>query len=289
MIILHADDYGISANASKDILSLIEKEKIYSFSIIPNMSCFSECMKMLTPVLETRGKSLSIALHINLFEGHCCAEPSQIPLLVDSNGFFQPDWKWFFYHSYLPGRRELRKQLSIEIHAQIKRFLAVMPADYVLNLDSHQHSHMIPVVWDAIGDVVTRNNYRVNYVRISREPLTPYLRCPYLLQTFPRVNFIKNIIIQFCSIHAKWNPIVSFKGKYYLWGLVMGGAMDYMRLRKLLPYFEKYGQEPNTLEVLFHPGLMLQSELTEEYNKIEFVNDEISARRETEYRTLMRI
>lgn len=289
MIIYHADDYGISVNASKDILSLVEKGALNSFSIMPNMSCFKECMELLTPVLDAHRNSLTIALHINLFEGHCCADPKDIPLLVNPDGMFQPEWTWFFWHSYLWGRNKLRKQLAIEIAAQIKQFLIAMPMDYVLCLDSHQHSHMIPVVWDALKDVVTQNKYHVQYVRISREPLVPYLRCPYLYRTYSNINIIKNLVIQFCSIHTRLHPIIKQQGKYRMWGLIMGGTMDFMRIQKLMPLFKKYGKDPDTLELLFHPGLLLQTEVTEEYNKREFVNAETSPCRETEHRSLLRL
>ncbi len=289
MIIYHADDYGISVNASKDILALVEKGALKSFSIIPNMSCFTECMNLLTPILESHGDSLTIALHINLLEGHCCANPKDIPLLVNQAGMFQCKWNWLLRHSFGGNRRRLRKQLAIEINEQIKRFLATMPEDYILCLDSHEHTHMVPVVWDALKDVILQNKYQVQYVRISREPLMPYLRCPYLYRTYLRKNINKNLRMRFCNMHVKLHPIVKRKGHYYVWGLIMGDAMDFMRIQKLMPLFKKYGQEPNTLELLFRPGLLLESELTEENNQKASINYETSPRRETEHRSLLRL
>ena len=35
MIIYHADDYGISINASKEILSLVQQGKLSGISVIP--------------------------------------------------------------------------------------------------------------------------------------------------------------------------------------------------------------------------------------------------------------
>ena len=87
MIIYHADDYGISINASKEILSLVQQGKLSGISVIPNMSCFADCIDLLLPVMKER-PALTAALHLNFFEGHCCAAPSQIPLLVDENGYF---------------------------------------------------------------------------------------------------------------------------------------------------------------------------------------------------------
>lgn len=289
MIIYHADDYGLSINASKNILTLIEKGALTSFSIIPNMRCFTECMDLIAPILKSKGNSLTVALHINLFEGHCCADSKNVPLLVNPDGMFHREWWWLFRHSYLAGRKALRKQLAVEIAAQIQKFLTVMPADYTLCLDSHQHSHMIPVVWDALKDVIHQNQYPLQYVRISREPLMPYLRCPYLYRTYLRTNIRSSLIVRFCNIHVRFHPILKHDGKYYVWGLLMGDAMDFMRIQKLMPLFQKYGQTPNTLELLFRPGLLLSSEVTEEYHNRKLFNEETSPCRETDQRSLLRL
>ena len=78
MIIYHADDYGISINASKEILSLVQQGKLSGISVIPNMSCFADCIDLLLPVMKER-PALTVALHLNFFEGHCCADPAKIP------------------------------------------------------------------------------------------------------------------------------------------------------------------------------------------------------------------
>ena len=196
---------------------------------------------------------------------------------------------YFFKSSYTSVRNELRKQLSTEIQAQIQKLYHAMPSDYVLCLDSHQHSHMIPVVWDALCDVVLWNHYPVQYIRISREPLAPYLSTPALYHTYPPVNLIKNVIIQFCTWYTKRHPIIPMKGNYYLWGLIMGGSMDAERINRLMDKFQKYGQDPNTLELLFHPGIILPEELSPEYNNPDFKAAETSPRRRAEYESLMKL
>ena len=52
MIIYHADDYGISINASKEILALVQQGKLSGISVIPNMSCFADCIDLLLPVMK---------------------------------------------------------------------------------------------------------------------------------------------------------------------------------------------------------------------------------------------
>lgn len=132
-----------------------------------------------------------------------------------------------------------------------------MPEDYILCIDSHQHSHMIPVVWDALRDIILCHHYRIEYIRNSRESLYPYLLTLSLYTSYPPANLIKNVIMQFCALHIRKNPILSTTGQYYLWGLIMGGSMDWKRISILMPKFWKYGENDNTLELLFHPGSVL--------------------------------
>lgn len=288
MINYHADDYGVSVNASRDILSLVCQDKLTGISVIPNMSCFEECMKLLLSVMEHK-PNLSVALHLNFFEGHCCAEPERIPLLVDKNGYFMCSWVQLFKDSFSTKRNCVRKQLSIEIHAQIEKWIAVMREEYILCIDSHQHSHMIPVVWDALRDTILCHHYRIEYIRNSREPLYPYLLIPSLYASYPPANLIKNVIMQFCALHIRKSPILSTTDQYYLWGLIMGGSMDWKRISILMPKFRKYGENDNTLELLFHPGSVLQEELSAEYNNPDFVKAETSPKRRAEYESLMKL
>ena len=43
---IHADDFGESIHASKDILECLKKGKLDSISVLANMSCFEKCADM---------------------------------------------------------------------------------------------------------------------------------------------------------------------------------------------------------------------------------------------------
>ena len=60
---IHADDFALSINSSKDIINCINKNKINSISIIPNMNCFSKCMKL----LNNTKTSIEMSIHLNFF------------------------------------------------------------------------------------------------------------------------------------------------------------------------------------------------------------------------------
>ena len=81
-IFFHADDYGITPLQSQSILECRQKGCLNSLSILPNVP------ELPARAAELRAEKpgLRIAVHLNLVEGHCCAPPAAIPLLVDERG-----------------------------------------------------------------------------------------------------------------------------------------------------------------------------------------------------------
>lgn len=287
MLIFHADDYGLSYNVSNDILNLVQKGFLDSISIIPNMSCFELCMEMLHNSTSEHVQHLPLSIHLNLMEGHCCASPSEIPLLIDDNGCFKLSWSLLFMVSYHPFlRRQYRQQLSAELDAQIKRFLKQMPTNYRLRIDSHQHTHLVPVVWDALYDVIKKNNYDCEFIRIPSEPILPYLKAPSLYKSYGLLGFLKNLALHFCALHTHHRSIIPMDNRFALWGLIMGCHMDQKRVLKLFPYFKKYVKASDTLCLLFHPGSLLNDELSPEYNNPDFRMVETSPDRQMEYKSV---
>lgn len=62
------------------------------------------------------------------------------------------------------------------------------------------------------------------------------------------------------------------------------------RLKKILPKFIKKAEtQERNIELLFHPGTMLRSELTSEFKKEGFNEFHLSENRKTEYNTLKEI
>lgn len=287
MLNFHADDYGLSCNVSKDILSLVQRGFLDSISIIPNMSCFDQCMEMLHNSTNEHVRQITLCVHLNLMEGHCCAAPSKVPLLIDNNGYFKLSWSFLFMISYHPLlRKKYQSQLSVELDAQIKHFLKQMPSGYRLRIDSHQHTHLIPVVWDALYDVLAQNHYNCEFIRIPVEPIAPYVKIPSLYGSYGLLAFPKNLALHFCTIHVHNRPIIHPQSHFTLWGIIMGGHMDSKRVLKLFPYFQKYSQDPDMLCLLFHPGTLLSDELSPEYNNPNFRIAETSPNRQMEYQSV---
>lgn len=278
---MHADDYAISIHASQDILDLIDLHKLDSISIIPNMPSFDTCMKMLTPYVTSENPLSHISVHLNFMEGHCCSDMPSVPALVDERGYFKVSWGGLLLASYNPFKREtIKNQLKIEMAAQIDKILVNMPDTYNLEIDSHQHTHMIPVVWDALKEVIYEKSYSVQFLRLSKEPLSPFLKAPVATSSYGLANIIKNILLNWYGISIQKQLQRKNIPYSLLWGLLMSGHMDADRIKEIDQYMQTYlAKEHQTIEMLFHPGVVLSEEITEANVKPGFVEFHLSKNR----------
>ena len=121
---------------------------------------------------------------------------------------------------------------------------------------------------EVLISVIDENDYDVEYIRCSREPLFVFLSAPDLYTRYRPVNAVKNIILAMYA--GKIDRYCKEKGlnKMYLWGLLMSGRMDYPRIDRLKGAMEKKAQAAGRdLEILFHPGRALPGEINEEINR----------------------
>lgn len=287
MITVHADDYAVSLHTSQDIVKLIRAGKLDSTSVIPNMSCFEESTDLLKQAMEQSERQVHLAIHINLMEGHCIADKSEVSELVDEEGYFYRSWSELLLASYSRKRDQIQKQLETEIYAQIMRVMATFPGGMAFRMDSHQHTHMIPVVWDALARVLRENRIPFDRIRIPAEPIRPFMRERKLLLTYKPVNWIKNMVLQMLAVRAGRHSADLYSDKVLFWGLLMTSHMDEERVTRLYPHFKQYADKKHKdIEMVFHPGTMLASENGREYTKQSFLKDHMSANRELEFQSI---
>lgn len=270
---IHADDYALTVNTSKEMLECMRAGKLDSISLVPNTGCFDECMDMLYSAIPSMPFLPCMSVHLNLVEGLSLTDSGFGPYLGFSWG------KLLLYSYILPQGSNIRTGIKEEIAAQIKkcmqavnRCLDIAAANNVrcsqksLRIDSHQHTHHIPIVWKAITGVISENKYDVEYIRCSREPLLVFLSAPELYRTYRPINAVKNMILAMYS--GKIDKYCHGKGihKMYLWGLLMSGKMDCQRVDRLKEAMKKRAaSDERDLEILFHPGRALPDEMNEEF------------------------
>ena len=287
----HADDYAASLSASQDIRSLGEKGCIDSISMIPNMGAFETS----APLLKAFPQTIRRSIHLNFMEGKSCLPAAQIPDLVDEKGFFKVSWGSLLLANFNPVKRKsIKEQLTVEIVAQVEKCIAAGLVDPVaLRLDSHQHTHMIPVVQDALFeavDVLEKQGRKVVFIRNTEDPISLYFHSRKTLRGFSAANMLKCIILNFFSFRLKRKLKERGLPIGYLCGVFYSGHMDEERLNVALPAFEKLATGKNRrVEVLFHPGSIRKEEISEEFTKPGFVQFHLSNNRHVEFDALCRL
>lgn len=286
----HGDDYAISINNSTRMLELAESGKLNSMSILPNMGGYRECIDLLNSRWDTMAHKPLLSIHLNLIDGFSLSGCTN-PMLCNDRGIIDCSWGKLFIHSYLPGkaRKLLKEDIRSELRAQIDRVYKDLPAGMPLRLDSHVHTHMIPLVFDAMTDALKDLGLldRVEFIRVADEPLLPFLTTPGVTFTFPPVNLLKNRILHLLAhrVNRKLKSIGIRSSM--LWGLCMSGRMDKRRIDRIADKMIRYSHKWNkNLEIYCHPGIVLDTEMSEEYGRCD-VRPFVSANRDIEYEAVM--
>lgn len=302
---IHADDYGLTFHTSQEILECMKKGKLDSISILTNMSCSGKCMDMLVEAVPELPFLPGMSIHLDFVEGKCLAGRTEAPLLVrEGSDCIGLSWGKLFLYSFLPGKRKaVKKQLKKEIRAQLeagqKEIARCVEAagkyqipcrQKGIRIDSHQHAHMIPLVWKALTEVIEEERYQVEYIRNSKEALGVFLSEPSLWKTYRPVNFIKNRLLYLFSFQADRYAKAHSMRQMYLWGLIMSGHMDYDRIVRLYPKMARKAlKERRVLEFCMHPGRMLDNEVTKEVDDQAAADFYLSGNRTVEKDAVMRL
>lgn len=302
---IHADDFALTLNASKEMINCMKAGGLDSISLLPNMEVRDDCMGLLYQAIPTFPFLPRISVHLNFVEGKCLANAKEVWLLADrESSLIKCSWGRLFFYSYsFWKRKEFKKQLKKEIKAQIEAVQeAVRKCEEIaeqnqiphsqksLRIDSHQHPHMIPVIWEALVDVISEEGYEVEYIRNAKEVLQPFLSEVSLWKTYRPVNFVKNILLWLYSHKVDRYAEKHGMKKMHLWGLVMSGHMDYDRIVRMYPKMTARAKKENrTLEILFHPGISLSSEVTAELNQRDAKAFYLSKNRKVEQEAVLKL
>ena len=256
-VIVHADDFGIAKEQSQRILACARgagqnalSHSLNSLSVLVTSPKLRECAEMLKPL----DGAVSVGLHVNLVEGHCAADPASIPLLVDGGGVFKRGFGGLLLVSIVHPRLS-REQLATEIGAQIELFLGEFPQlKNRLRIDSHQHFHMIPAVFDALVRAVEASGCTVEYIRIPAEPLAPYLRSRAVHLVKP-VNWVKHGVLNVLWRFSKNKVPGIMEHSAVFCGIGFSGHMTKENVGRVAGAFREYAAAKGMpVEFLFHPG-----------------------------------
>ena len=151
---MNADDFGLIELVSEGIIDAFNNAQVSSTTLMVNTLGTEHAVD-----LAGRHPALGVGLHFNLTEGQPL---TSAPSLVDTSGTFHPRAR--LLRRLLQGKVDSR-HIRIEFEAQLERIgeLGINPT----HVDSHEHIHMTPGVFNAISSVVCD---RVSRLRLVNPP-----------------------------------------------------------------------------------------------------------------------
>ena len=255
MIEYHADDYGLFPEQSRHIAECYHKGALNGISIMPNSPYLKECMEEISDIKE----KLFVTVHLNFVEGKPIIG-NRADMLTNDKGNFDCGFIKLLAVSYIPFlRRAYYRQIRREIEAQLRACEGYMNGGK-FRIDGHVHYHMIPVIFDALMDIIRSNDFKVSYIRFPYEEIPVYARNLFKLKGLKAVNFVKVMILNTLVARnkAKYRKALKKLGledKLFM-GVMLSGHMFYDNVRMCLKsagdILEKRGKDE--MEILFHPG-----------------------------------
>ncbi|MGE0492931.1 MAG: ChbG/HpnK family deacetylase [Vulcanimicrobiota bacterium] len=228
----HADDLGASPAITRAVLDCYTAGAISSCSVLINRQPFEQLVEALQP-----HPGLGLRLHLNLSEGYALTEA---PRLCRPDGSFRHSFQSLALdYLFSPQRAELRRQLQAELEAQCHRYgqlLAALGRSAEVGLDSHEHFHFLPFVFEAVSQLA--GQFAVVSLRLP--PRTVFLS--HFTPASP-VPLLKALVLTGLGrwLHSRW--------PYQAPRLLVTGTVDPFRLD-----IDQAG------EVIFHPGQLAPDE-----------------------------
>lgn len=261
----HADDFGVTKDQSARILDCYKNGVLNSISVLPNSGAVGESLALLDDV-DPDGSQIRRVLHINFVEGCPLAGADKVPDLVDSTGYFDKSFITFFKWNILKrgvARKRLEVQIKLEIAAQLRAVTA--ENDYrITAVDSHQHYHMIPLVFDSLMEVLSAKEFahiRIRQVRIPVDPAAPVMHNAGMRRKVPKINWVKWCILKLYArrnkkiLRKRGIEVPVFFGIFYTCEMTKGVVTALLGSYKA--YAARKGKE---LELMFHPGNLMSED-----------------------------
>ncbi|MDO4188079.1 MAG: ChbG/HpnK family deacetylase [Lachnospiraceae bacterium] len=282
-VIMHADDYGYNLEVSRDILDCAKNGTLHGISIMPNSPYFDECMKE----LSESGLDLIKTIHFSISEGPCLSKKEDVKLLVNDDGMFCLSFFKLLLMSIGANKKELERELYAELKAQYEKALPYLDE---INMDSHVHYHMIPLVLRTVIRVVEDSGKQIGYLRVPAEPIKPFINHKEFISSYSLINFIKNIVLNVLALRSKKLLKKYRNNTAVFFGILMSGHMDIKRVSAMVKDFEGIAEKRGLdLEVLAHPGKAVSLETVLDPGNEEYAKAPLSSDRHIEKEMFMEI
>ena len=231
-LIVNADDLGLTPGVNRGILRAFREGIVTSASLLVTGSGFEEGV-----ALARQNPELDVGLHLALVEERAVLGPDVLPTLVDETGRFPRTSAEFIRRAILGGINWL--EVEREIAAQIALFQET--GLRLSHLDSHQHLHMFPPVFQ----IVRRLARWLENVWI-RNPVGPWRKSP----DTPMGRWVQRLGLNLTCLSVRgWHGRCQPQMPDGLYGFEVSGCLTRSALVQILRRI------PHGLyELICHPG-----------------------------------
>lgn len=269
-VVVSADDFALTYGTSVKICEASESGCVNSVSVVANGYDFDSSLKL----LERFSESVDVAVHLNLCEGLPVAPASKVGPLLDERGYlhfsFPGLWKACISGSATK-RKALRTAIKAELDAQISKVRDSLPHIKKVNINSHQHFHLMPPVFDELIELNEKHSF--HRIRIICEPLfVARDRLIAVRNIFPQ-NLVKHLLLNFLSKgHASRLRSQGIQYPDIFFGVLYTGFMTEKMVLKALSLLKGKMTNGHFVELLLHPG-RATSEERELWGDRQFLGD----------------
>ena len=257
----HADDYGQTLEASERILDCYRMGVLNGVSLMPGSRCLGESVSLLRQV-ETQDRKIALTIHLNFREGMPLSG-NKAKHLIRGDGAFHGSFGKFLFMPLLPWNyAAYYQEVKEELRLQIQRCRPYFE-DEPIRLDGHGHFHMLPVIFDALMDLIAEENLPVSMIRFPYEDYGLYWHCRKEIRMARPVNLVKVMILRILCRRNRKKYAAQLKGmdSFYFIGVMYSNQMQYEIVSKLLPEaITRAKAKGQHLEMLFHPGGVFEPE-----------------------------
>jgi hypothetical protein len=245
---VHADDLGASRGVTDGIVRCIDAGPVESTSIIANGPAFDYAVEALR-----ERPHVQVSVHLNLVEGRPLRPASELDLLVDGDGFFRHQLLslWLTQvRATAATRARLEAQVRAELTAQVERVREAVGRDVRVRLDSHQHLHHIPFVFDIVTGL--GQGVSGGQIRLMREPFFVDVK-GWRRHTISGVG--KHLLLKsLAARHGGGATDHGLAADDWVVGALLTGRMSPTGVEAALRRIQAVSGADASVELLFHPG-----------------------------------
>jgi predicted glycoside hydrolase/deacetylase ChbG (UPF0249 family) len=161
-LVINADDLGLTIGVNTGIFDAHDHGILTSASVFANAPATTDAIR------RVRSRpSLGVGVHLTLVDGTPTLPSKHVPSLVQDDGRFRTAWKPFIVACLLG--QVSWDEVERELTAQISRIRS--EGIRLTHLDSHQHVHAYPRLFEIVARLADR--FRIPVLRVPYERWSP--------------------------------------------------------------------------------------------------------------------